>query len=215
MSILVHRVIMFQPSYNIACCTITCTGVCRPHDVSVVSECTSGFPSVFRMEEIKGQTELVTHDSRQVLIPAMNFNCTGRLTKWIFPAEWEGNSPAFTELQIWRKNTQGRRTYTRVGATTLRVGEESSNQLYEYPVDPPLAFEEGDILGYFQPDKDISQLDIYLEDSERIFTFRYNTESRQIVPPTEMFNLDSQYIVMGRDYPLIGIETGKTHVHNI
>ena len=182
--------------------------------MSVVSECTSGFPSVFRIEEIKGQTDLVTRDSRQVLIPAMKFNCTGRLTKWVLPAEWEGNSPAFTELQIWRKSTQGRNIYTKVGATTLQVGEESSNKLYEYPVDPPLAFEEGDVLGYFQPDKDISQLDIYLEDSERIFTFRYNTRSTQIVPPTDTFNLDGPSIEIGRDYPLIGIETGKTHVYN-
>ena len=33
-------------------------------------------------------------------------------------------------------------------------------------------------------------------------------------PSLHIESTDSM-IVMGRDYPLIGIETGKTHVHNI
>ena len=68
--------------------------VCRAFDIHKESDCTSGF---FHIEVVKEQADLHKHDARQVLIPAMNFNRSGTL---IFSAEWEGNSPAFTELQI-------------------------------------------------------------------------------------------------------------------
>lgn len=166
---------------------------------------------MFHIEVVEDpdQTELHSHDSRQVLIPDMNFNCTGRITKWIFLAKWEGNSQAFTELQVWRRSDNVGNVYSKVAATTIRVDVQSSNQLYEYPVDPPLAFQERDIIGYFQPDDDISQLDIYLESSDRIVTIRDNIEESQRLPPSGTFDLDAAGHITGQEYPLIGTETGN------
>ena len=183
---------------------------CRPHGIRKASECTSGFASIFHVEVLEEQADLHEHDSRQVLIPAMNFNCSGSLTKWIFSAVWEGNFLAFTELQIWRKSGDpSSNVYSKVGATTIQVNRENLNQLYEYTVDPPLTFHIGDILGYFQPNENIAQLNLYLEDSERVamVTIRDNVGIFQIVPPNGTFDFDVTHII-GQDYPLINAETG-------
>ena len=166
-------------------------------------ECAPDFFSAFYIEVVEDLTDLHLRSARQVLIPAMNFNCNGTITKWIFSAHWEGNSPAFTELQVWRMVEN---LYIKVGATTIQTNE-SSNEMYEYPVHPPLAFQEGDILGYFQPHKDISQLDLYLQNSGIIVTLHNNIDKQQVMPPSELFDPDNPDHT-GQDYPLIGTETG-------
>ena len=181
-------------------------GTCRPHGINEVSECTQGFLSTFDIEVVEGLTDLHSHSARQVLIPDMYFNCTGNITKWIFSARWEGKSPAFTELQVWRKVNGSGNVYIQVGTTTIQTNQ-SSNELYEYPVNPPLTIQEGDILGYFQPHRDISQLDLYLESSNRIVTFHDNIGRQQELPSREPFDLDALHST-GQDYPLIGTETG-------
>lgn len=171
-----------------------------------MSECTSGFSTAFHIDVVEGQADLKRHEGRQVLIPDMNFSCTGRLTKWIFPAEWEGNSRAYTELQIWRKVNVNGSVYEKVAATIIRVINESRNKIYEYSVVPPLELLDGDIVGYFQPRRRDTQLDIYLESSDKIQTFRDNTGDA-LVSSTTTFDLDSPHII-GNHYPLIGAETG-------
>ena len=184
-----------------------CADNCRPHGIREVSECTSGFASVLHIEVVQELTDLHVHDGRQALIPAMTFNCSGSITKWIFSALWEGNSQGFTELQLWRKSSNGSNMYFKVGATTIRVNSESLNKLYEFPVNPPLAFLAGDILGYFQPNENLAQLSLYLEDSARISVFREGVEDTQTVPPSEIFDFNTPHFT-GRDYPLVGAEIG-------
>ena len=81
--------------------------------------------------------------------------------------------------------------------------------MYEVPVSPPLAFEEGDIIGYFQPDNDIAQINIYLEDSEIIRTYPDVVDDDQIQSMSTVFDLDTDADFVGEDYPLIAVETGK------
>ena len=185
-----------------------------------MSECTNGFLSAFDIEVVKDLTDLHLHSARQVLIPDMYFNCTGNITKWIFSARWEGKFPAFTELQVWRKVNDAESIHVKVGATTLQA-DQSTNEIYAYSLDPPLAFQEGDILGYFQPYRNISQLDLYLENSNKIFTFRKDIDRHQVLPPSEPFDLKTgappgpgpgpgpgPHPPRGNDYPLIGTITG-------
>ena len=152
------------------------------------------------------QTDLIVHAGRQVLISAMTFNCSGSITKWMLSALWEGNSLAFTELQLWRKSSNTSNVHFKVGATTIRVNSENYNQLYEVSVGAPLAFLAGDILGYFQPNDNIAQLNLLLEDSAGITTFRDNVAETQTLPSTGVFDLDASRF-LGEDYALIGAET--------
>ena len=171
-----------------------------------MSKGTSGFPTLFHIEVLEDQTDLHVHDSRQVLIPSMSFNCSGSVTKWTIPAVWEGETEAFPEMQIWRRTVEN--LYLKVGATTIQVARESASKLYEIAVDPPLDFQEGDILGYFQPYVEVTQLNIYLENSMKIVTFRDILSVEQTQPPTSpVFDL-AEAGGIGEDYPLIAVETG-------
>ena len=104
-----------------------------------MSECTDGFPTLFHIDYVEDMTTLETRDRRQVLIPDINFTCDGAITKWIFGAEWKGNTDTYTELQIWRSTDN---VYTKVGATTIMVDGENTSKVYEYPLDFPLEFRE-------------------------------------------------------------------------
>ena len=195
-------------------------GTCSEYGVGEESECTSGFASLFHIDIIEGNTNIRPYGQCQSLFPEITFNCSGEVTKWIFAANWEGNSQTYTELQIWRRRRRSdRNEYEKVGSTRVRVGGRSNTEIYEYVVDPPLAFEKGDILGYYQPNSGISQLDLYLEDSGRTSSIiklpldeeeDSKSESEQ---QTDIIDLDNGFI-RGNEYPLIHVETGMVKHHN-
>ena len=171
-------------------------GACGEYGVGELSECTDGFPSLFHIDYVEDMTTLETRDRRQVLIPDINFTCDGTITKWIFGAEWKGNTDTYTELQVWRRTDN---VYTRVRATTITVAGENTSQVYEYPLDLPLEFREGDILGYFQAFRQKSQLNLYLEESERLTTYHMslgNNGNNDVDPPAtgDRLTLSRSYV---------------------
>ena len=91
----------------------------------------------------------------QAIIPEINFTCNGSILSWTFGAQWRGNTPELTELQIWRSSGDG--SYDKVGSTTIMT-EENTTGFYQYPLSSPLPFQAGDILGYYQPTSSITQL---------------------------------------------------------
>ena len=100
-----------------------------------------------------GDNDLGERDSfpsinKQVIDPNINFTCDGSILNWTFGAQWDANSRANTELQIWRSSGYG--SYTKVGSTTIILEEESSPQIYRNTLTSPLPFQAGDILGFFQ-----------------------------------------------------------------
>ena len=84
------------------------------------------------------------------MIPGINFACSGSITSVVIGAEWENGDEAYTELQIWRSNSAD--VYVKIDGTSIAADEENNSEVYEITLDPPLAFQDGDILGYFQPD---------------------------------------------------------------
>ena len=141
------------------------------------------------------------------MIPGINFRCNGIITRWIVGAEWEGNDEAFTELQIWRGNSTNQ--YVKINGTSLMVGAENDSRVYEYLLDTPLAFQEGDNLGYFQPRKSKSELDLYLEKSGRITTY-HTKHNNDFVPPLAGTVFDIGNSMIDTRYPLIAVRTGAT-----
>ena len=113
--------------------------------------------SVDRMDALLGNLGETFIDSNyQGLFPEVGFTCSGRLVAWVFGAHWQGHSQAFTELQIWRPVGEDG-VYTKVGSTTIMTSENQTD-LYHYPLSSPLAFQAGDVFGYYQPPSDRSQL---------------------------------------------------------
>ena len=127
-----------------------------------MSDCTDGFPTLFHIDKVVGNTKLETRDRRQVVIPDINFSCNGTITRWIVGARWRGNTNAYTELQIWRR-TSTTNQYMKVNGTSIMVSGQNTSEVYE--LETSLAFQEGDVLGYFQPPDMRSQVDLYLENS--------------------------------------------------
>ena len=117
-------------------------------------------------------------------------------------------SEGYTELQIWRRSSDSVYMYTKVGSTTIMVGAENDSQLYEYPLETPLAFQEGDILGFFQPNEEKGEMSLHLEDSSSLTTYYDMVMGMGIEPPGEPFNLNSRSVKRGDEYPLVGLETG-------
>ena len=179
---------------------------CGEYGVGEVSECTEAFPSLLHIDTVADNTKLETMHKRQVLIPDSNFSCNGFITKWIFGAKWEGKMPAHTELQIWRRNSTTENTYTKVNGTIIMVNTKNNSKVYEYMLEAPLAFQEGDILGYFQPENKKSELDLYLEKSGRITTYHQMVMGN--VNDAEVFTINTN--MMDTRYPLIAVRTGAT-----
>ena len=164
-----------------------------------MSECGTDFASLYHIDVTEDNVDLRKHDRRQVVYPNISFACNGTIRKWIIGARWRGNSNAYTELQIWRRSSGS--VYTKVGSTTIMVGAENDSQLYEYPLETPLAFQEGDILGYFQPNDRSSELDLYLENSRRLAAYRIDVNQPTV--PFDISNADDD-----DHYPLITVVTG-------
>ena len=162
-------------------------------------DCTSGFMSLDRMNAVLGNygnllTPSVT--SVQAIIPGINFACNGSILSWTFGAQWRGNTPELTELQIWRSSGDG--SYDKVGSTTIMT-EESTTGFYQYRLSSPLPFQAGDILGFFR-----SQLRLQFEDvgSGHLLYFR------------DQNSAGSQFTVSGSSpfdeyHVLISVETGE------
>ena len=172
-----------------------------------MSECTDGFPTLFHIDKL-AKTKLETRHERQVVIPGINFACSGSITSVVIGAKWE-NDEAYTELQIWRSNSAG--VYVKINGANIIADRENTSRVYEITLDPPLAFQDGDILGYFQPDKDRSQLDLYLEKSGRIMTYYTDVDSSVVDPPATgaLFNIINDHDTKeDTRYPLIAARTG-------
>ena len=106
---------------SVPCCdyhpTVMC--VCEGYG-GQMSDCTAGFPTLFHIDKVAGNTGLETEDRRQVVIPDINFSCNGTITRWIVGAKWEGNIDTYTELQIWRR-TSTTNQYMKVNGISIMV----------------------------------------------------------------------------------------------
>ena len=175
-----------------------------------MSECTDGFPTLLRIEKLAetDNTELETRDRRQVVIPGINFACNGSITSVVVGAEWKDSHAAYTELQIWRSNSTG--VYVKIDGASITANQKNNSEVYEITLDPPLAFQDGDILGYFQPNNRNCPLNLYLEESGRIITCYTAVGRNDGDPPATgaPFNLSDSNTEEDTSYPLIAVRTG-------
>ena len=86
-------------------------------------------------------------DGQQSVFPYVHFTCSGNLTKWM---GGEIGNTVGTELQIWRKSSIRENSYTKIGSSVLQANDSDNDHVYEYTPNPPLEFQEGDILRVYQ-----------------------------------------------------------------
>ena len=165
-------VLCTAPSYGAGNATYVAPSDCSSlviSDVSEADECTSGFMSVDRMDDIlDNEGDLFPgFPNNQAIFPEVNFTCSGSIQSWVFGAQWEGNTVSYTELQIWRPGSEDG-VYSKVGNTTIMTEEpRTEHSLYQYSLSSPLTFQAGDVLGFYQPEPSRSQLTLIGEGEAR------------------------------------------------
>ena len=160
------------------------------------SSCIGSFPSrsVLRQGALDlNINDVLRIDSEQRLFPDITFTCNGFITKWIVGAE-ANNGDLLPELQIWRNN--GGTSYTKAGFSLL-PSNTLSGTVAEYTLSTPLEFQEGDILGVYQPRRQDSALIVYYQERDGPVNYQEGNSAQSTVT---LGNPD-QY-----DYPLVTVE---------
>ena len=149
--------------------------------------------------------EAKSRNRQQRVFPDINFTCSGNLTKWIVGGE-VGNLVG-AELQIWRKNDGSVRDYTRVDYSVLQASDPENDNVYEYTPNPPLEFQEGDILGVYQRGGD-NRMRVYYQETTGPPNYRrvgnLNTD-----PPVSSTLTGATLVTDKYDYPLVTVEICK------
>ena len=124
-----------------------------------------------------------------------------------------GSGASLPELQIWQ-NTGGS-SYTKANFSILSSSTApDSNNVAEYIPNPPLQFQEGDILGVYQPSTGrqnrLSTLVVYYQDRDGPVNYE---EGNSALSTVTLDTPDNQY-----NYPLVTVEistAGMVVVHII
>ena len=141
---------------------------------------------------------------QQRLFPDIKFTCNGLITKWIVGAQARTSGTRMPELQIWKNS--GGNTFSKINSSLLIPNEIGNSNVHEYTPDPPLMFQDGDILGVYQPRFSQSQLIVYYQDNTGPVNYR---QSGFVDNPLSSFTYSgtpaNEY-----DYPLVSVEVHAT-----
>ena len=117
-----------------------------------------------------------------------------------------GNKAKRPELQIWRRDSEGGNSYTKISFSILAPNGISNPYIHEYTPNPPLEFQVGDILGVYTPNKE--ELVVYYQEG----TGPVNYRKSEVKSASSTFTLVNSDILF--DYPLVTVEisTGKQYL---
>ena len=125
-------------------------------------DCTNGFMSLERMNQVIGNFVVGANWDRQVIVPEINFTCSGRVQTLMFGTSWFRDYTQYPEFQIWRPLEGEDNVYQLVGQISVENQQQVSGQIYQLQGESLLQFEPGDILGFNQPARDDSRSRIRL-----------------------------------------------------
>ena len=122
--------------------------------------------------------------------------------KWIFGAtEWISQH-MHPELQIWRQT--GPDTYTKIGFSSVTANATASPNVYEYYPETTLQFQQGDVLGVYYPNINITNPLLYMQNGNGPL----NLIKNHINSPSFILNI-SQLNIGINHFPLVSLVVGK------
>ena len=148
------------------------------------------------------------YNREQCIFPGVNFTgCNGSITAWTIGVRWiTGNGhDHFPYLQTWR-NT-GTDTYELVNSIELSVSGERSAGRYMIndTIDPPLKFQDGDILGVFQSRGFFSQFRLHgLPGGSSSLSYHIGT-NQEVEPPFDTITITDNGVVPENSLPLVSV----------
>ena len=166
--------------------------------------CTSGFPSIERMERVIDNQITGAVWNQSAIFPGTSFNCTnGTIRNLTFGANTRINGAVFPELQLWRPRGNSN-NYDFVRRITFNESNRISSLIYQLN-GTSIPFEEGDVLGFYQPS--------YRDDSRS----RILLAVRMPQPVQTMYirdgNFSTVFNASGDSLhrnPMVSVETGET-----
>lgn len=150
-------------------------------------------------------TSTETHPQEQRIFPGINFACAGSITRWTVLGTPQGQGQQFPWLQIWRHIEDDSYTLVHSTNSSTSIDEvEIGRQLgvYEYTPDTPVDFQQGDILGVFQPAQSQNSLQVAYARDAGARSYYIMTET----PAMDTFRLSDPSVRTDVDYPLIAVD---------
>ena len=139
---------------------------------------------------------------QQNLIPEIGFTCSGELTRWTIVATTVGGGSRYPELQIWRPT--GANVFDRVEHSKFNEDNRVVTNVYEFRPDPPLQFQNGDVLGIYSPP--VPRLKFRYQDSGGPANFYIGGPAQ----PYLTFSLDNGLVLTNHnDVPLVAVDVSN------
>ena len=148
-------------------------------------------------------SQIVKRDSTQRIFPSMYFSCNGLLTKWII-----GGIPGITknplpELQLWRTNDGTNYFKTSFSPINHLPKITSHTNVYEYILEPPLEFQEGDVFGLYKPKENESVLNIFIQENSGPFAYGQENGTNMALG---RIMVEPSMPLTQNDYPMVSVE---------
>ena len=149
---------------------------------------------------------LKKRQKQQSLFTHQKFNCSGKVTEWIFAAEWGGDEMKYPELQIWRPESPGSTVYNKIHSTTVTALSNSINFIYTHILNEPINVVSGDILGVYQPEGRKSKLALYFYETDDLaYQYYYKDKIDQSIDQLDVSNAKDDKT----EIPLVTAVIGK------
>ena len=180
--------------------------------------CARGFPNMNRLTNRTAQIGVDEEVGTRVglnnlhIMSHMKFNCTGTITSLLLRAEIRTVTGSGTRagisyptISLWSVGVDdlGKPAYIKVDGSersiVLGPSNFSTSGVIEYPLDPPLQFEDGNMLGWLQREDVVG---IYLIETEQfISTAIVNWDLMSAVVAVSQTTILNQVLII---YPVIG-----------
>ena len=170
-------------------------------------ECANGFVTLERMRGTLTRLNggRIIRSNSQNLFPNITFTCETNVSKWIIGGRTFDDRDSRPELQLWRLKPNTIADYQRVytsGALAV-VNATIADRVYEYPMDPPLTVQPGDVLGIYQPTSASGRLRIFYEEDVGAEALYQTISSSQDEFPAPAVSVQTH-----NHLPLVTVEVG-------
>ena len=162
--------------------------------------------SVIREKVFEIQRSQNFYRKSQFLYPQIMFLCSGSIKKWIFGAVRNNGNFRQSELQIWRQ--LGHNNFTKIGSSSVNADTMPINDnLYEFVLQTPLEFQEGDIFGVYAGHNNDNNKGLVLFEQRESGPINLRISPSLNSPPS---TISESLITVNNDFPLVTVEISKS-----
>ena len=121
----------------------------------------------YRARRIEKDTDATPLDDEIRILSDIQFNCSTIINSLILGINVKTNQVIFPSVQIWRPTGNSNHAFVPGSERFIFYTTENVSRtgVYDYPLEPPLAVEPGDLLAFSQPSQESSNVEGYYIDN--------------------------------------------------